>query len=425
MIRSFCLAKSIRATSCAGYASSAINNVDGVKFLAQDTGASTSTLALVAKAGSRYETKQGLSHYLKNFAFKNTTKKTAFRITRETELQGGSISAHLDREHIIYTAQFFREDAPYFIEILSDVAQHTKYADYERADVAQKVALEVNLATPEAIVLNALHREAFRAGLGNSTLASPYSDINTQDIANFAKKVMAQDRLTFIGLNVDNSLLSRELGKHFTNSPSSSNSTPATKYFGGESRAEGATSSGHLAIAFEGAHIGSEHTLSLIVLQHLLGGQIHLKWGSGVSPLSKIAASQQAQVAAFNFSYSDSGLFGIYITSPTIAETTNLALAELRKLSTTVATDDLKRAIAQAKFTTLASTENSLTTVISLGTKVSLLGKVVSTESLANQFQNVSAQSISEIATKLLASKPTVAAYGRLSSVPYVDELKI
>lgn len=423
MLRSLRLVKSPQLASRASYASAAIKSVDCIKVLAQDSGAPTSTLALIAKAGSRYETKFGLSHHLKNFAFKNTTKKTAFRITRETELQGGSISAHMTREHIIYTAQFFREDAPYFVEILSDVAQHTKYSDYEGADIAQKVALEANLATPETLVLNALHKEAFRTGLGNSTLALPHSGISTEDISGYSKQVLSQDRLTFVGLNVDSASISKDLEKLFTSSSSSALSTPATKYFGGESRVEASSATGHFAVAFEGAKFGSELEASLIVLQNLLGGQIHMKWGSGVSPLSKIAASQNAQISAFNFSYADSGLFGLYVNSSNVAGPVNSALAELRKLSSSVNAEDLKRAIAQAKFSAISS-DDSLSKAISLGTQASLLGKALSAEESISRFNSVTDKSISEVAKKLISSKPTTAAYGRLSSLPYLDELK-
>jgi ubiquinol-cytochrome c reductase core subunit 2 len=53
-----------------GYAT--VSEAAGVKVLGIETGLqpSTSTISVVVKAGSRFETQPGLAHVLKNFAFK-------------------------------------------------------------------------------------------------------------------------------------------------------------------------------------------------------------------------------------------------------------------------------------------------------------------------------------------------------------------
>jgi ubiquinol-cytochrome c reductase core subunit 2 len=58
---------------------------------------------------------------------KTTEKRTAFRVTRETELLGGLLSSSSSRETVAVSAQCLREDIPYFIEALGDVALLTKY----------------------------------------------------------------------------------------------------------------------------------------------------------------------------------------------------------------------------------------------------------------------------------------------------------
>lgn len=45
-------------------------SVRGVKVAAVDAGQPTSSVTVVVKAGSRYETAPGVAHVLKNFAFK-------------------------------------------------------------------------------------------------------------------------------------------------------------------------------------------------------------------------------------------------------------------------------------------------------------------------------------------------------------------
>lgn len=47
-----------------------VSEASGVKVATKDDGGPTTTLALVVKAGSRYESEPGLAHALSNFAFK-------------------------------------------------------------------------------------------------------------------------------------------------------------------------------------------------------------------------------------------------------------------------------------------------------------------------------------------------------------------
>ena len=57
----------------------------------------------------------------------NTHKRSALRITRESELLGSQLIAYHTRESLIVEAKFLREDLPYFTELLGEVVSLTKY----------------------------------------------------------------------------------------------------------------------------------------------------------------------------------------------------------------------------------------------------------------------------------------------------------
>lgn len=57
----------------------------------------------------------------------NTNRRSALRLQRESELFGASLFATHTRESVIIGAKFFRDDLPYFVEALSEVATDTKY----------------------------------------------------------------------------------------------------------------------------------------------------------------------------------------------------------------------------------------------------------------------------------------------------------
>merc|ERR1711900_17805 len=122
------LAASISGSTSFSYETADVN---GVKVASRDVAGPTTKLAVVAKAGTRYQSAPGLTSGLEQFAFKNTLKRSALRITRESELLGGQLTAYHTREALVIEAKFLREDLPYFTELLGEVVSQTKYTAHE------------------------------------------------------------------------------------------------------------------------------------------------------------------------------------------------------------------------------------------------------------------------------------------------------
>ena len=99
----------------------------GVKIASRDLPGPTTHLAVVAKAGTRFQPLPGFSTALEKFAFKNTWKRSALRITRESELLGGELSSYHSRESLVLSCKFLRDDLPYFAELLGEVISQTKF----------------------------------------------------------------------------------------------------------------------------------------------------------------------------------------------------------------------------------------------------------------------------------------------------------
>ena len=116
------------ATAASGNFSYETGESTGVKFASRDLPGPTTHLAVVAKAGTRYEPLPGFSDGLEKFAFKNTFRRSSLRITRESELLGGELNATHSRENLILSAKFLKEDLPYFTELLGEVVAQTKYS---------------------------------------------------------------------------------------------------------------------------------------------------------------------------------------------------------------------------------------------------------------------------------------------------------
>ncbi|KAF8984883.1 ubiquinol-cytochrome c reductase core subunit 1 [Entomortierella lignicola] len=415
----------------AGYATAITKTSNGIKVAALDESSPAASVSLVINAGSRFEPKDkaGVAHFVKNFGFKNNSKRSAFRIARETELVGGVLSSNLGRESVTFTAECLKEDVPYFVEVFGDLVAQTKFADHEFHSVANEVVAEVTAAeaSPEVTVVEALHNAAFRNGLGNPIYAAPYSEISTEDLRKFAADNFVGNKISLVATGISEAELKNLADSAFSHVASgSAAATEASKYYGGDVRVAHNSSLGHVAVAFEGAAAGTPEFYTAQVLRSLLGGDHFVKWSTGVSPLAAAAGKigRGTQITAFNFGYSDAGLFGIYAQADhaSVTEAAKAAVASLKAASKSVSAEDFKRALAQAKFETASRFETRISTTEVLAAQAISGQKVNASESIA-ALDKVQAGDVSKLAAKLLSSKPTTVVLGKTSELPYGDAL--
>nr|CAG8448643.1 14306_t:CDS:2 [Entrophospora candida]CAG8579396.1 11441_t:CDS:2 [Entrophospora candida] len=390
-----------------------------------------SSVSLVVKAGPRYETinKIGAAHYLKNFAFKNTTNKTAFRITRETELLGGVLAANLTRENLILTAEFLPDNLEYFLGVLSDVIFNTKYEPHEFKEVKQSVAFERSIAeaTPEVLALEAAHEAAFRDGLGNLLFANSTTKIKSnEDVIAYANKVYTAPNITIIGTGVDHDKLTALTENLFKDISHAVPATPiASKYFGGEVRLASGNDINHYILAFEGAPAGTPDFYTLQILRSLLDGDKHTKWGDGITKLSQTANKLDTKTSTFNTGYSDAGIFGVYYSAakPTsIYSAARATVEQLQHVAKGVDKDEFQRAFAKAKYSTAISYDTRYSKTVILGSQVLSSAKIVSASEAVSEYDHIKE---TDIANRILSSKPTAVALGDIATLPYADALSL
>jgi hypothetical protein len=149
----------------------------------------------------------------------------------------------------------------------------------------------------------------------------------------------------------------------------------STTYYGGEQRVPLDIHAGPLAqptlvIAYG---TSSAPTPEQKVLQQLIGGETSVKWSHGSSALAQAAAKVNgASAKSFLLPYSDASLFGVVVTAPTsegvaaVAKDVTAALKAASKASG----EEIKRAIAKAKFADAISREQQLGLVQTAGPAV-------------------------------------------------------
>ncbi|KAG1173338.1 hypothetical protein G6F70_005826 [Rhizopus microsporus] len=425
----------INAASKATYATAATANSikitsasNGVKVASSQEPGQTASLAVVVNGGARAEVgdNAGVAHFLKNYGFKNSYNRTAFRIVREAELAGGVLSTNLTRETLVYAAEFLKGDAELFAEILSDVITKQKYQEHEFVDVRNQTASESTnaFANAEIAALEAAHSLAFRNGLGNSVFAKANNHVNNATVKAYAQQLFAQGNVALVGTGIEHDALVN-LAEKYLNLPSGSGAQlNASKYYGGEARLEGHNN--NYILAFEGAAADSAEFAALQVLRHALGGELTVKHttGAGLFAQANARFGQDTQIKAFNLGYSDAGLFGVQVSGAQ-AGAAVAAAAEQLKAAKNLSNEDFARGVAQAKFAATAGYETRLDRLQTLGAQAFRDAKYSTAAESVAALEKVSAADVAKVAEKLTKSKPTVVAVGELHKLPYADSVSL
>ncbi|KAI9836204.1 MAG: hypothetical protein M1819_001541 [Sarea resinae] len=414
----------------------------GIKTASRDLTGPTTTLAVVAKAGTRYEPLPGLVNGLENFAFKSTERRSGLRITREIELLGGDVTSYHTRESLVLGARFLRDDLPYFVELLGEVATKTKYSSHEFHELVTpgiKIAQKSLLHNVKELAINSAHATAFHRGLGtplypaSSTPLGKY--LNEDYIASFGSAAYAKPNIAVVANGADQAELSKWVGQFFSDALASHPSdvpkleSPATKYYGGEERIAHAGGNA-MILAFPGSSsftAGSSYKPEISVLSALLGGQSSIKWSSGFSLLAKAAAPYPgALVSTSHAAYSDAGL--LYVTlegsARAVAGAAGAVVKTLKSIAAgEIGKEEITKAVALAKFRALEAGQNVEAGLEFTGSGLIQNGKAFQIDEVAKGIDGVTEQQVKNAAKSLLDGKASVSAVGDLYALPYAEEI--
>merc|ERR1712157_706313 len=167
------------------------------------------------------------------------------------------------------------------------------------------------------------------------------------------------------------------------------------------------------------------------LLQTVLGAGTAVASGPGGGVTSRLATEVVAQspyvesCAAFNTSYSDTGLFGVYgVSHPDKAGEMVSGIAKTMTGLKSVSGDELARAKAVLKGNLHRQLDDDTVLMQDMGTQLLTAGRYSSVSDFARAIDGVTESALSSAATKLLASKPTLAAYGDTHSVPHLSAVE-
>jgi ubiquinol-cytochrome c reductase core subunit 2 len=287
---------------------------------------------------------------------------------------------------------------------------------------------------PVAIALEHAHNVAFHTGLGGHRLAvtnkyvsrlglSPFSETgpsggtltlpadhaNNQSVPAYAKQVYQKGNIAVVASGASQTNLEKWTCEFFAEVPAGTGvKSAASKYFGGENRVYNASGNA-LVIAYPGSQGGPSFKAEFSVLAYLLGGENAVKWNPGTSVLSQaVIPFPGVKAVARHAAYSDAGLLTITISGAQnqLAKASEEVVKAIHSL-VNVKPEDVKRAIAQAKFDVLAAAEDRSVGLELVGQSVIAGGKAPQVEDVVKALEGVSVESVKSVSTQCIAALVT------------------
>jgi len=416
---------------------------NGLRVATEETYGQTCSMGLFINAGSRYENDHnaGISHVLEHCAFKSTENRSHLRLVRDVEDMGGYISAHCEREHMMYSANVLRPFTSSVLEIVAETVLRPKIEQWDLEETRKVIGFELqSLETnAQALVTESLHAAAFGDGsaLGRTTWcpARNLNKIGSDEIKSFTDTYFSAPRMVLAAAGADHDEFVALAEKYFSDLPSEDKAPPAElcTYTGGDRRLRGESELTHLSLCFDGGGWKSQDLLATCVLHMLLGGGGSFSAGGpGKGMYSRLYLSVLNQfgwvdsATAFNAMYDEAGLIGIYGTcKPSDAgKLTEVFVEQMLKLASSPATEEeTSRAKNQLKSSIMMNLESRQILCEDIGRQMLTYGHREDAASMCARIDAISATDVMNVAKKAVSSAPTFAAFGDVSTIPSYETI--
>ncbi|GAA99099.1 uncharacterized protein L969DRAFT_103147 [Mixia osmundae IAM 14324] len=409
---------------------------NGFTIATESTSAPTASLGCWVSSGSRADIKSGTAHFLEHVAFKGTQRRSQHALELEVENLGAQVHAFTSREQTTYYAKCFRSDAPQMVDLIADMLLSSKLEEsaIERErDVILRESQEVDNDLME-VVFDNLHSIAFQGQpLGQTILGPKESILSIQksDLEAYIKENYVADRMVLVGAGgVDHNELVKLAEKHFGSLPTSANPLPLgqlapakkSDFIGSDVRIRDDTMPTiNLAIAVEGVGWSSPDYFNMLVMQSIFGN-----WDRSLGSASLLSSKLSHVIGqnnlansfmSFSTSYSDTGLWGIYMVSENFKNLDDLChftLKEWQRMSIAPLESEVERAKAQLKASLLLGLDGTTATAEDIGRQMVTSGRRMTPSEIEAGVDAVSTASIQSAARKYIWDRDiAIAAIGQ------------
>jgi predicted Zn-dependent peptidase len=366
--------------------------------------------------GSRNENPEnnGISHFLEHMFFKGTKTRSAKEIAESFDSIGGQVNAFTSKEYTCYYAKVLDTHSQFALEVLADMFFNSTFVEEELKKEKNVVFEEIKMYedTPDDIVHDLLSRAVY----GGHPLGYPI--LGTEETLNtftgeklneyIHNRYTPENVVISIAGNITDEFI-KEVEQYFGSyqGGDSHQSENIPSFHSNRISRKKETEQAHLCIGFEGLKVGHEDIYSLITLNNILGGSMSSRLFQEVREQRGLAYS----VFSYHSAYQDSGIVTVYggtgakqldVLFETIQET-------LDKLKQNGITEkELTNSKEQLKGSLMLSLESTNSRMSRNGKNELLLKRHRSLDEIIEQIDQVTKQSVDEMARMIFNDQYSV-----------------
>jgi len=379
----------------------------------------TASLGVFVSAGSRHEAdgEHGLSHLLEHMAFKGTRRRSAREIAEAIENAGGDLNAETGVEQTAYFARVLGEDVDLALDVISDILTESRFDADELGREKNVIIQEIGAVedTPDDLVFDLFTGAAWpEQPIGRPILGTREGvrafDRDAID-AYLRRHYRAGATIVAAAGAIDHDrIVARAEGLLEALGAEGAEPPRPAAYRGGEILVKRKLEQTHVVVGFEGRAIGAPDHDAAHVFAAATGGGMSSRLFQEVREKRGLAYS----IYAFHWAYSDSGLFGFYAGAAArdAGALTACALDCLGEAAERLAEDEVRRARAQLKVSTLTALESPSARAQQLARQTFVHGRPLSLEDMLARIDAITVEDVRKAGRAMLASPPTVAAIG-------------
>lgn len=393
-------------------------------------------------AGTRFENEDvnGVAHFLEHLIFKGTKNRSQRSLEVGVEDIGSHLNAYTSREQTVYYGRSLKKDIPKMTELLSDILQNSEISNdavNRERDVILREMQEID-NIQEEVLFDYLHGCAFQDSPLSRTILGPVENIQSlksKDLKGYIDQHYKPHRMVLAAAgDVDHDEMVEMANKHFGDMPVDKsgitsfdlvNEKPAY-LVGSDVRIRNDDMPvAHMAVAFESCGWTHPDAVSFMVLQAFMGSYDR---NHTTGSLSSYRLSQRMSdvpvarsVTAFNTTYTDTGLFGLYMTADPeeLDDVIVDAMEELVRICFKVDEVNLSNAKMALKTSLLAQLDGPTGVAEEIGRQLLVYGRRIPMSEWFARIDAVDSEAIKRVANKYIFDREVaVSAMGPIHSVP-------
>lgn len=356
------------------------------------------------KTGSRNEADElaGVTHFLEHMLFKGTENRSSYDIALSMEAVGGYLNAFTSTEYTCYYARCLDTKLPLALDVLSDMVRHSIFPD-EELEKEKKVVLEemkMYKDSPDDLIFEEFSSQVFgnhpigRPIIGYEKTVSSFSRQNLFDYMN--DRYQPSNLLVTVAGHVNHEevvKLVSELLNQSNEKEVSQPEQPLTEYSTSQKEISKAIEQTHMIIGKRGLYYDHPDKYLLLLANTVLGGGMSSRLHQNIREKYGYCYS----IGTFNQSYTDSGLFGVYIGTDKeyVSHVRELISKEFEIIQQKpVPKQELKEAKAQLKGKLLLSQESTSNRMTRLAKSELYFNRFVTLDELVENIDSVTAEDL-------------------------------